>query len=182
MKKFNLLAAFVAVSMAGAASADDYVVLDRTADDFDRIEIQPDGTLRTVDVVSREVHVPVQVIEEQRTRTQLGYGGLFIANSIAVETGRPFDEIVALKRSGRGWGDIAKQYGVKVGPIVSRAHRVDHELRGNGKLKHEEKKAEKFANGHDNRGGGGHGKAKGQHGGGHGQGKAKGHGNGHGKH
>ncbi|MEP6685155.1 MAG: hypothetical protein ABJB22_00125 [Verrucomicrobiota bacterium] len=177
MNKLYALAAAASLSFAPVIYAQDYVVLDRTADDFDRIQIQPDGTLRHIDVVSREVNVPVTVIEEQRTRTGLGYGGLFIANALAGETGRSFDEIVALKQSGRGWGVIAKQYGIKVGPIVSRLHRADSELRGKGKLKHAEKKAGKFANGHDNghysKGAkaNGNGRAKWT-----GQGKAKGHG------
>jgi hypothetical protein len=172
MNKVCTFAAMAFLLAAVIGYAQDYVVLDRTAEDFDHIQIQPYGALRQVDVVSHEVNVPATVIEEQRIRTGLGYGGLFIGNALARETGRSFDEIVALKQSGHGWGEIAKQYGVKIGPIVSGLHRADSELRGNSKLKHAEKKAEKFANGHDN----------GHHGYGKAEGKSKGKAKGHGKH
>ncbi len=60
--------------------------------------------------------MPVNVLEEQRTRTNLGYGRLMIANTLSRETGRSFDEIVAMKQSGVGWGRIAQENGVKLGP------------------------------------------------------------------
>lgn len=196
MNKLYLLAATAFLALAGALRAqNDYVVLDRTADDYDRVVIEPDGSARVYDGMSRDVNVPVNVLQQQRATTRLGYGGLFIANSIAAETGRPFDEIVALKQSGRGWGEIGRQYNVNVGSIVSRTHRADSYFRGDGNVKRDEKKAEKFVNGHDARDGkwdgtgkgAGHrntkvkhqGKIKGE---GNGKGKDKGHGGGHGKH
>ncbi|MDQ6808420.1 MAG: hypothetical protein M3Z64_03190 [Verrucomicrobiota bacterium] len=200
MKKLYLLAATSLLAFAGGLQAqNDYVVLDRTADDYDRVVTEPDGSTRVYDGLSRDLNVPVNVLEQERATTRLGYGGLFIANSIAAETGRPFDEIVALKQSGRGWGEIGRQYNVNVGSIASRTHRADSYFRGNGNVKRDEMKAEKFVNGHDARDGkwngtgkgAGHGNTKVKHqrkikgegnGNGHGKGKDKGHGGGHGKH
>lgn len=201
MNKLSLLAAAFLLSIGSAAQAQDYIVLDRTADDFDRVVVEPDGTTRVYDAISRETRVPVVILEQQRASSHLGYGGLLIANSLAAETGRPFDEIIALRQSGRGWGQIGQQYGVQLGPIVSRAQRADPYFRHDGKLTHDEKKAEKFVNGHDARDGKwdgtgpgnghghGHGHAKAakaqKHGGrGHGndEGDEKGKGKGHGKH
>jgi hypothetical protein len=200
MKRVYLLAAVIGLSLAAALQAQDYVLLDRTADDYDRVQIQPDGTLHVYDTISRETNVPVTVLEQERTRYGLGYGGLLIGNSIAAETGRPFEEIVALRQSGRGWGDIARQYNVNVGHVVSRAHRADVVFNPDGSIvnsdaKREQMKAEKFVNGHDARDGKldgtgpghshGHahvkaakigGAAKGND-----HGNGKGHGNGHGK-
>ena len=177
------------------AQNDDYVVLDRTADEYDRVVIAPDGSARVYDGFSHDLNVPVSVLEQQRTSSRLGYGGLYIANAIASETGRPFEEIVTARQSGRGWGEIARQYNVKVGPLVSRSRRADSYFHGDGNSKRDEMKAEKFVNGHDardgkleetgrgdghHRGNGEHQrKGKGEHGGGHGHGKDKGHGGGH---
>jgi hypothetical protein len=174
------ITAFGLLSFASAALAQDYIVLDQRADEFDRWQDRVDASYGTppVTIISRETNVPVPVLEEQRARTRLGYGGLLIGNALAIETGRSFDEIAALKSSGQGWGQIAKQYGVKIGPVVSRLHRADNDFRSTRKLKHAEKKAQKFANGHDNRGGQGKGKKEKQ--GGNGIVKAKGHGGGHG--
>lgn len=210
MKKIYLLATALVISLAAALQAQDYVVLDRTADDYDRVQIQPDGTVRVYDTISRETNVPVSVLQDQRTRYGLGYGGLLIGNSLAAETGRPFDEIAALRQSGRGWGDIARQYNVDLGRVVSRAHRADSVFTGDNNSKRDQMKAEKFVNGHDardgkldstgpghsarrssvrNNVGHGHGKSANGHGAkaegnghGNGKGKGKGNGNGHGKH
>ena len=184
MKTLTLAAAALFLSVAGLARAQDYVVLDRTADDYDRVQIQPDGTVRVYDTISRETNVPVTVLQDQRTRYGLGYGGLLIGNTLAVETGRPFDEIVTLRRSGRGWGEIARQYNVNLGSVVSRAHRADVVFHDGGNLRRDEMKAAKFVNGHDARDGKLDGTGKGvRHGSAKalkvgGKGKAKGHGKG----
>ena len=204
MKRGYLIAAVLGLLFAAGLRAQDYIVLDRTADDYDRVQIQPDGTVRVYDTISRETNVPVAVLEDQRNRYGLGYGGLLIGNSLAAETGRPFDEIVTLRRNGRGWGDIARQYNVNLGNVVSRAHRADTVFQQSGNLKRDAMKASKFVNGHDARDGKldgtgpravrGNGKIKVKHaqledvdnvnghgnGHGHGNGKAKGKGNGHG--
>lgn len=200
--KTMMFALFAAFSIASAALAQDYVALDRTADDYDRVQIQPDGTVRVVDTISRETGVPVTVIQQQRARYGLGYGSLLIANSLAAEVGRPVDEILALRQSGRGWGDIARQYNVNVGNVVGRVKRADVAFTGTNS-KRDRMKAEKFVNGHDARDGKldgtGRGHAKSQrvshpvkmvgpafgkehgHGPGKDNGKGKGNGKGHGK-
>ena len=168
------------------------MILDRRADEFDRWQDRVDYSYGNP-VVSREFGVPVDLLEQQRTRTQLGYGGLMIANALARETGRSFDDIVAMKQSGMGWGRIAQENGVKLGPIVSRFDRTDRAFRSYNS-KRDQMKSEKFVNGHDARDGrldkpakarGGNGNGNGKnvgHGKSHGGGgKAKGHGGGGGK-
>ena len=193
MKTFFLrtLAFAALLGCAAPLLAQDYIVLDRRADEFDRWQDRVDYSYGNP-VVSREFDVPVEVLEEQRTRTQLGYGGLMIANSLARETGRSFDDIVAMKRSGIGWGRIAQENNVKLGPIVSRFDRADNAFRSYDS-KRDRMKSEKFVNGHDardgrldkpakvrgrgNGNGNGAGRSKGNAGGG----KARGYGGGGGK-
>jgi hypothetical protein len=180
MKNIKFLFATGVLLLATAiVRADDFVVLDRTASDFDTWGAQPNGRQRVVTVISRETGLPMTTLETQRQETRLGYGGLFIANSLASATGRSFDEIVALRNSGHGWGWIAKENGVKLGPIVSSARHADKAFRaGNGKVK--KAKKDKF---NDNENGGfahgnGHGKG---HGASAGFSHGKAHGMGHGK-
>jgi hypothetical protein len=45
------------------------------------------------------------------------------ANLIANASGQSFDTIAARHQSGEGWGKIAQDYGFKLGPLVSAAHR-----------------------------------------------------------
>jgi hypothetical protein len=149
---FKSLAAAAFLALAAPMFAQDYIVLDRRADEFDRWQDRLDYSDGNP-VIAREFGVPVTVLEEQRTQTSLGYGGLMIANALARETGRPFDEIVAMKQSGMGWGRIAQENGVKLGPIVSRFDRADTAFRSHGNLKRDQMKAAKFVNGHDARDG-----------------------------
>jgi hypothetical protein len=146
MRKLTLiLAAFLSLG-AAVVNADEIVILERTASDFDTWGARPDGRERVLAAISRETGVPITTLEAQRNSTRLGYGGLFIANSLASATGQTFDEIAALKASGHGWGWIAKQNNVKLGPIVSRARNVDKAFKNkNGKVKKLKKnKEDKF--------------------------------------
>ena len=201
MKTLFLTAAAL-LAVGASLFAQDYVILDQRADEFDRWQDRVDWNYGRP-VIVREFDVTDAVIEEQRTRTGLGYGGLMIANALARETGRSFDDIVAMKQSGMGWGRIAQDNGVKLGPIVSRFERADTAFRGYNP-KRDQMKAEKFVNGHDARdgrldkpakvrgNGNGRGKAKVaqvsggkphgfSHRGGNGKGKGKGNGGGRGK-
>src|SRR5436190_12516878 len=149
----NLILTLAALLLfGGAARADEVVILERTASDFDRLGATPDGQERVLDAISRETEVPVATLAEQRDRTRVGYGGLFIANSLASATGKTFDEIADLKASGHGWGWIAKQNNVKLGPIVSQAHHVNKAL-GNdkGKMKKLKKNKKEKSFDHGNR-------------------------------
>ena len=185
MKRLSLAAAAL-LALTPSVVAQDYVILDRRADEFDRWQERVDWTYGRP-VIVREFDVAEDVIEEQRTRTGLGYGGLMIANALARETGRSFDDIVAMKQSGMGWGRIAQENGVKLGPIVSRLNRADRSFRtvkvksnngnGNGRGK---VKAAKVSGGKAHGHGGGNGKGHGRGGGG-GGGKGKGKGGGKGK-
>ena len=182
MKTLFLTAAAL-LSLGASLFAQDYIILDRRADEFDRWQDRVDWTYGRP-IITREFDVPVEIVEEQRTRTGLGYGGLMIANALARETGRSFDEIVAMKQSGMGWGRIAQENGVKLGPIVSRLNRADQGFRGvkvkgnngngnaRGKMKVGKVSGGK-APGFSNRGGHGRGKGKGN-GGGRGKGGGKG--------
>jgi hypothetical protein len=183
MKRTNLILAALLFFSAALARADDVVILERTANDFDTWGMRPDGRDRVLSAISRETGVPITDLEAQRDRTRLGYGGLFIANSLASATGRTFDEIAALKASGHGWGWIAKQDNVKLGPIVSQARHANktfnHE---NGKVKKPKKNKEERlfdddANGFDRGPGNGHGPMKGPKS--NGSFHSKGHGKGH---
>jgi Sec-independent protein translocase protein TatA len=118
----------IAVSSALHAQTDEYVVLDRRADEFDRWQERVDYTYGTI-AIAKETTVPMYVLEEQRTRSHFGYGGLLIANALAFETGKSFDEILALKSSGYGWGRIARENNVDLGRIVSRLDRIEGEFR-----------------------------------------------------
>jgi hypothetical protein len=75
-----------------------------------------------LDRISAETGVPVATLQAERASTGLGWGGLEKAHLLANASGRSFDDIVALHKSGEGWGKIAHDNGLNLGKVVSNAH------------------------------------------------------------
>jgi hypothetical protein len=73
--------------------------------------------------ISDETGVPVDTLQAERTSTGLGWGELETAHLLSNATGQSFDDIVALHQGGEGWGKIARDNGLKLGDVVSAAHR-----------------------------------------------------------
>jgi hypothetical protein len=73
--------------------------------------------------ISNATGVPIGTLQTERASTGLGWGGLEKAHLLANATGQSFDDIVALHRSGQGWGKIAHDNGLNLGRLVSNANR-----------------------------------------------------------
>jgi hypothetical protein len=73
--------------------------------------------------ISNETGVPVDTLQTQKSTTGLGYGGLENANLLAKASGQSFDTIAGKFKAGEGWGEIAHDYGLNLGKLVSVAHR-----------------------------------------------------------
>ena len=76
-----------------------------------------------VDRISTATGVPVATLQAERASTGLGWGSLEKAHLLANATGQSFDNIVALHQGGQGWGKIARDNNLKLGTLVSNAHR-----------------------------------------------------------
>ena len=76
-----------------------------------------------VDRISAETGVPVATLQAERACTGLGWGGLEKAHLLANASGQSFDTIVGKFQGHEGWGQIAHEYGLNLGKVVSSAHR-----------------------------------------------------------
>src|SRR6266550_3577843 len=76
--------------------------------------------------ISNETGVPVDTLQIQKSTTGLGYGSLEHANLLANASGQSFDTIVGKFKAGEGWGQIAHDYNLNLGKLVSAAHRSNH--------------------------------------------------------
>lgn len=76
-----------------------------------------------LDRISAATGVPVATLQTERASTGLGWGSLEKAHLLANATGQSFDNVVALHQGGQGWGKIAHDNGLKLGTLVSNAHR-----------------------------------------------------------
>jgi hypothetical protein len=113
-----------------------------------------------LDRISAATGVPIETLQAQRASTGLGWGGLEKAHLLANASGRSFDEIVALHRSGQGWGKIARDNGLNLGKLVSSARQSSKATRTGQKVhgkKTHDKSTAKMGKGHSKmRGSGGH--------------------------
>jgi hypothetical protein len=76
-----------------------------------------------LDKMSAETGVPVATLQAERASTGLGWGGLEKAHLLATASGQSFDTIVGKFQGHEGWGQIAHDYGLNLGKVVSGAHR-----------------------------------------------------------
>ena len=79
-----------------------------------------------VDRISAATGVPVTTLQTERSSTGLGWGSLEKAHLVANASGQSFDDVVALHQAGQGWGKIARDNGLKLGTLVSNAHRLSN--------------------------------------------------------
>ncbi len=73
--------------------------------------------------MSGQLGIPVETLEAQQKETSLGCGNIFAANALAKASGQEFSALVQEFQAGKGWGEIGKNYGVKLGPVVSQLRR-----------------------------------------------------------
>src|SRR6266566_5295887 len=73
--------------------------------------------------ISNETGVPVATLQAERASTGLGWGGLEKAHLLANASGQSFDTVVGKFQGHEGWGQIAHDYGLNLGHVVSNARR-----------------------------------------------------------
>src|SRR2546430_11232663 len=73
--------------------------------------------------ISAETGIPAATLQAERASTGLGWGGLEKAHLLANASGQSFDTIVGKFQGHEGWGQIAHDYGLNLGKVVSSAHR-----------------------------------------------------------
>ena len=76
-----------------------------------------------LDRISAETGVPIATLQAERASTGLGWGGLEKAHLLANASGQSFDTIVGKFQAHEGWGQIAHDYGLNLGHVVSSARR-----------------------------------------------------------
>lgn len=141
--------------------------LDDHAKAINRAAATPEGRERVVEHLSKELNVPAATLRTQREQSKLGWGELSIAHRLSQKTGVPVDQLIAEHKSGKGWGAIAKERNVKLGPMVSELKKSDEALEARAKKAEKGKgpsvTAERGAGGAGSPGrGGGHGGGRGK--------------------
>lgn len=124
-----------ALALTGALAADEIGDLNKAVFDLNRAGRLGSPEKPLVDI-ARKTGVPVETLKTQKARYQLGHGELFIANALAAKTGKTFDEIIAERRAGKGWGKLAHENNLKLGPLVSELKQAHHATGAGGSSGH----------------------------------------------
>jgi hypothetical protein len=79
-----------------------------------------DSRLGTAISNAFKINVSGQNIADLRVNQKLGYGEIGLLYGLANASGKTIDDILTMRQSDMGWGEIAKSLGLKVSNIVSK--------------------------------------------------------------
>ena len=69
---------------------------------------------RMLSLITINTDVAASTLEQEKERTGLSFGDLYVAHSLSLATRKKFSAIVALKKSGQSWAQIAKSHNVRL--------------------------------------------------------------------
>ena len=69
---------------------------------------------RMLSIITINTDVAATTLEQEKASTGFSFGEVYVAHSLALATKKKFSAIVALKKSGQSWAQIAKSHNVKL--------------------------------------------------------------------
>lgn len=97
---------------AAIAGADDSAAIAKLIDDINAA-VQTDKR-RMLSIMVINTDVAATTLEKQKERTGLSFGDIYVAHSLSLATKKKFDKIVALKKRGQTWAQIARAHKVSL--------------------------------------------------------------------
>ena len=67
---------------------------------------------RILSIIVINTDVAASTLEQEKARTGMTIGDIYVAHSLALATKKKFDAILALHKSGKSWAQIAKSHNV----------------------------------------------------------------------
>ena len=99
-------------SSAARASADDSKAIAKLIRDVNAA-VQKDKR-RMLSIIVINTNVASTTLEQQKARTGLTLGDIYVAHALSLATRKKFDSIVALKTGGQSWAQIARAHKVSL--------------------------------------------------------------------
>lgn len=96
---------------------------------------RPDGRRRVAETIAKQFNVPEKLVDDLRGR-KIGYGEITVALALSqqlmkrdkVTQQKALDSVLRLRKSGQGWGVIARGLGLKLSDVVSDVKKTDKQL------------------------------------------------------
>lgn len=135
------------VVFASDADLDVDITIEEDVDTIDDAASTPDGQEAVIDRIEKEFGVDEALIQELRDK-RFGFGEISIALSLAERlpgglTPENIEKVVAMREGSpkSGWGNIARELGLKINPAADRLDKVADETSGSEarteRVKHE---------------------------------------------
>lgn len=99
-------------SPAGAAARDDSKAVAKLIRDINAAVREDKRRMLSIIVIN--TNVAATTLEQQKARTGLSFGDLYVAHALSLATRKKFDSIVALKTGGQSWAQIARAHKVSL--------------------------------------------------------------------
>jgi hypothetical protein len=95
----------------------------------------PDGRRRVAETIAKQFSVPEKLVNDLRGR-KIGYGEITVAVALSqqlikrdkVTQQQALEKVLGLRKSGHGWGVIARDLGLKLTDAVSAVKKTDKQL------------------------------------------------------
>jgi hypothetical protein len=107
--------AFVVVTLllsAALAGADDARAIAKLVDDIN-VAARADKR-KMLTIITINTDVATTTLEQEKARTGLTFGDIYVAHALSLATHKKFDAIVALKTGGQSWAQIARAHKVSL--------------------------------------------------------------------
>jgi hypothetical protein len=109
MRKFVVIFLTTFLSVAIAA-AEDAAAISKLIDDINAAVRT--NKQRMLSIITINTDVAASTLEQEKERTGMTFGDVYVAHSLALATKKKFSAIIALHKSGQSWAQIAKSHNV----------------------------------------------------------------------
>jgi hypothetical protein len=110
--KASALVAVTFLVTVALAVADESAAIAKLIDDINAA-VRADKR-RMLSLITINTDVAGTTLEQEKARTGLTFGDIYVAHSLSLATKKKFDAIVALKKGGQSWAQIARAHKVKL--------------------------------------------------------------------
>ena len=97
---------------ATIARADDSAAINKLIADINAAA--KTNRARILKIIVINTDVAASTLEQEKSRTRLSLGDVYVAHSLAMASHKSFNQIVALKASGQSWAKIAQMHKVSL--------------------------------------------------------------------
>lgn len=97
---------------AAVAGADDAAAINKLIADINAAAKTNKARMLRIIIINTDV--AASTLEQEKSRSGLSWGEVYVAHSLAMASHKSFDKIAALKASGQSWAKIARMHQVSL--------------------------------------------------------------------